>query len=110
MTGIKVYVAGPYTQGDVVQNIKAAIDAGEALAGLGFVPFIPHLTAFWHFQHAHCYGFWLDYTSEWLLACDALLRLPGPSNGADSERRLALTVGIPVYYTIEALRKAYEHE
>ena len=103
MSGLKVYVASPYTKGDVVQNIKAAIDAGEELSKAGFVPFIPHLTAFWHLQHPHSYDFWIDYDNQWLPCCDALLRLPGESEGADGEVELAHKLFMPVFYSIGSL-------
>jgi hypothetical protein len=35
--------------------------------------------------------------------CDAVLRLPGTSSGADNDVRLATARGIPVYYTIEEI-------
>jgi hypothetical protein len=37
---------------------------------------------------------------EWLKCCDAVLRLPGESTGADREVALAKELGIPVYYSI----------
>jgi hypothetical protein len=41
-------------------------------------------------------------TAERLLRlCDAVLRLPGASNGADNDVRLATERGIPVYYRLE---------
>lgn len=36
-----------------------------------------------------------------LKICDAVLRLPGPSKGADEDVRLATERGIPVYHRIE---------
>lgn len=102
MTGdIKyIYVAGPYSVGDPVLNTRMAIFAGEQLREMGFVPFIPHLTHLWHLVNPHDLEFWLEYDNEWLKKCDALLRLPGESYGADEEMKLALSLGIPVY-TVE---------
>ena len=45
---VYVYVAGPlYSTGDVEQNIRRAIFAGDRLAKAGYAAFIPHLTHFW---------------------------------------------------------------
>lgn len=105
MTRLKVYVAGPYTKGDVAVNVKRALDAGQQLAEWGFVPFVPHLTHFWHLQHPRDYDWWMGYDMEWLTLCHALLRLPGDSLGADAEVRHALASGIPVFHTIGAVRE-----
>ncbi len=100
---IKVYVAGPYTKGDVVENVAAAIAAGNKLFDLGFYPYIPHLTHFWHFLHHRPYEDWLRLDLEWVLSCNAVLRLPGESSGADRETKHAEAHSIPVFATIEAL-------
>ncbi len=36
-----------------------------------------------------------------LAKCDAVLRLDGPSKGADEDVRIALERGLPVYYRLE---------
>ncbi len=92
-----IYVAGPYTGGDPVLNTRKAIEAGEQLRALGFVPFIPHLTHLWHLISPHDIDYWYEYDNEWIRKCDALLRLPGKSKGADAEVALALELGIPVF-------------
>ena len=43
-----VYVAGPYTLGDVAVNVHEAIHVADLLLGLGFIPYVPQLTHFWH--------------------------------------------------------------
>ncbi len=53
-----IYVAGPYTGGDPVVNTRKAIEAGERLIALGFVPFIPHLTHLWHLISPHDIPMW----------------------------------------------------
>jgi hypothetical protein len=43
-------------------------------------------------------------TAERLLAhCDAVLRLPGESTGADRDVAIAAERGIPVYYDVEEI-------
>lgn len=93
----KVYVAGPYTHGDVAANVRCAIRAGDAIADAGGVPFIPHLTHFWHLLHGHDHAFWIEQDLAWLRCCDALLRLPGLSIGADQEVLEAERLGLPVF-------------
>lgn len=97
-----VYVAGPYTKGDVARNVATAIEAAETLLNLGHTPFVPHLTHFWHLLYPHPYETWLAYDNVWLMQCDAVLRLPGESAGADAEVCLAVKLGIPVFHSIGA--------
>lgn len=94
----KVYVAGPYTNGDIIVNIRGAIEEGNILLEYGFIPFIPHLTGFWHMIFPNTYDTWMQYDSEWLKTCDALLRIDGTSPGADLEVKIATELGIPVFY------------
>jgi hypothetical protein len=95
-----IYVAGPYSGGDPVLNTRKAIEAGEFLIELGFVPFIPHLTHLWHLVSPHGIDYWYDYDNEWIHKCDGLLRLLGESKGADAEVDLALSLGLPVFHII----------
>lgn len=95
-----IYVAGPYSGGDPVINTRKAIDAGEQLMTLGYVPFIPHLTHLWHLINPHDIDFWYEYDNEWIRKCDALLRLPGESKGADMEVALAFKLGLIVFEII----------
>ena len=99
----KVYIAGPYTRGDVALNVRTAILAGGELMALGYVPFVPHLTHFFHLLVPNDYESWLAYDNEWLPCCDVVLRLPGESSGANKEVALALSLGIPVCYSVEEL-------
>jgi hypothetical protein len=98
-----IYVAGPYTKGDVAVNVRDAITMGDHLRLLGLVPFIPHLTHFWHLVQPHNIEYWYEYDMEWLEKCDALFRLSGESTGADKEVARARELGIPVFYDIPTL-------
>lgn len=95
-----VYIAGPYTKGDVAQNVRNAILAADHLIGEGHVPYIPHLTHFWHLLSPKPYEFWIDYDLLWLEKCDCILRLQGESAGADMEVVEATRLGKPVYHSI----------
>lgn len=97
---MRVYVAGPYTKGDVVLNTRAAIEAGQTLLLAGHAPFVPHLTHFWHLMFPGPYEQWLELDLAWLEVCEALIRLPGESSGADGEVRRAIELKIPVYYSV----------
>lgn len=98
---MKVYIAAPYTKGDACLNVRAAIQAAEELIEAGHVPFVPHLTHLWHLIVPHGYEFWLEYDLVWLEVCDAVLRLPGESAGADVEVHVARKYGMPVFFSTE---------
>jgi hypothetical protein len=98
-----VYVFGPYTNGDVCLNIRAAVEAAERIIEAGMSPYVPHLTHLWHMINPHKIGYWYQYDLTWLLKCDILLRLHGLSKGADAEVEIAKTKEIMVYYNIESL-------
>lgn len=101
---MRVYIAGPYTKGDVAINVRDAILMAEELIKRGHVPFIPHLSHFWHLVAPHGIDFWYDYDNNFLDHwADCVLRLPGESVGADKEVFRAGTLGLPVYYDIEDL-------
>ena len=99
----KIFVSGPYTKGDVAVNVKNAIDVANKLIDLGFAPYCPHLTHFLHMIKPQDYTKWLELDNEYLKVCDAVLRIPGDSNGADLEVQLALRLKIPVFYNLEEL-------
>lgn len=103
----RVYVAGPYTSGDVPVNVRNAYEAANRLADLGFAPFVPHATHFWHMLFPRPYKFWLELDNEFLPCCAAVLRLPGASQGADGEVKLAESLGIPVFHDVESLAEFF---
>ena len=99
-----IYISAPYANGDIEDNIKKVIDCADELCELGHVPFIPHLTHLWHLLSPKPADFWLAYDLVFLDFCDALLRLPGESVGADAEVEFATYKFLPVYYSIEELQ------
>lgn len=98
-----IYVSGPYSQPDQALNVRAALDAATALMRHGMVPFVPHLTHFWHLVHPADYEDWLAHDLAWVERCDAVLRLPGVSPGADREVAHAQDCRLPVFFDIETL-------
>lgn len=95
----RIYIAGPYTKGDVAENVRRAIFAGEKARALGFTVFVPHLYHFWHFLSPHEYQYWMDLDLEWLRTCHVLLRLEGESSGAEIEIGECVKYGIDVVYS-----------
>ena len=91
-----IYVAGPFTEPDPVENTHRMIRIADALLDAGFTPLIPHLTLAWHLVSPKPYATWLAYDRQLLTRCDALLRVPGYSRGATQEREFAVELGIPV--------------
>jgi len=94
----RIYVAGPYTNPDPVDNTRRAIRAGHFLLLQGFTPFVPHLSLFWHFQYPLPIEKWYAYDLEWLAVCDGLVRLPGESEGATQEVFRAEDLDLPIFY------------
>jgi hypothetical protein len=91
-----VYVAGPYTKPDPIDNTRTALGVADALLPYGFIPLVPHLTAFWHLYSKKPYEKWMEIDQGYLAVCDALYRFPGESPGADREEEYAREHGIPV--------------
>lgn len=103
---LRVYVAGPLTKpaGHEMPNMRRAIDAAQALFKAGFAPFVPHLAEFWFLVYPdNTYDEFIDWDKAWILASDALLRLPGESVGGDREVEFAEKNGIPVFYSLADL-------
>lgn len=98
-----VYVASPYTNGDKEENVELQIVAAELLRNAGFLPFWPLHSHYWQQLYPHPYEFWMLMDFEWIPKCDILLRLPGESQGADKEVKLAQELDIPVYYSLFTL-------
>ncbi len=91
----RIYIAAPFT-GDVDANCARAIDAAEEVLRAGFLPFVPHLYRAWDARHAGPYEQWMALCFAEIDRCDALLRLPGASAGADREVVYAIERRLPV--------------
>jgi len=103
---LRVYIAGPYSGGDQCLNVRNAINAAELVIRFGGVPYIPHLSHFWHLVSLHTYGFWIEQGLEWLKLCHIFFRLPGESKGSDIEEEAAQRRGLTICRTVEELEKA----
>jgi len=100
-----VYIACPYTKGDVAVNVNKAIHVANELADLGFIPYVPIWTHFWHLVTPRPYEFWTEMDLEYVRKCDCILRIAGESAGADNEVVFAMSLDIPVYYSIAELKR-----
>jgi len=99
----RIFIAGPYTQGDTVANVKAAIAAATELLDAGHAPFCPNICHFWNMTHPRKYDVWIKCDLAWVDSCEVMLRLPGESPGADGETARARERGIPIYYSVSSL-------
>lgn len=99
-----VYLAAPYTKGDPVSNTHEVCRQASRLVDTGLlVPVIPHLNLLWHAIEPRPVDFWYAYDLALLERCDAMLRLPGESPGADAEEDHASVSSIPVFHDVPAL-------
>jgi hypothetical protein len=99
-----VYVAGPYSNPDPVENTHKAIKVGDVLLGSGLVvPMIPHLTHTWHLVSPKPYPEWLEVDLHLMACCDAVYRFRGASSGADAEVAEAERLFLPVFHNLADL-------
>jgi hypothetical protein len=110
-----ILIAGPYasgTNGDpalMAQNLKRLEAAAWPIFSAGHVPMIGEWVALPVLASAGASGptdpLAADVmypTAERLLQhCDAVLRLPGASRGADQDVAIARERGIPVYFSLD---------
>jgi hypothetical protein len=97
-----IYIAGPYTRPDPVENTHRIIAIADALLEEQVTPLVPHLTLLWHLVSPKPYAEWIEYDEQLLLRCDAVLRIPGESTGAIREVHCARQAGIPVIWSRSA--------
>lgn len=100
-----VYIAGPYSGGDVEANVRAAMLAAHAVMDLGVTPFVPHLCHYLHGVRERGYEDWMSFDFVWLERTDSLLRLPGVSPGAEREVLRMIKLERPVFHSLEALER-----
>jgi hypothetical protein len=110
-----ILIAGPYRSGTdddparLAANLQALEEAAWPIFRAGHVPMIGEWVALPVMRGAGSTGVGdpvseqvLYPTAERLLQhCDAVLRLPGASAGADQDVRIARERGLPVYERIE---------
>ena len=100
-----VYLATPYTKGDVAINVHNAIKLAEQIVQLGHTPYIPIWTHLWHIVSPHPWEYWMKMDEVIMLRCDCVLRNGGESIGADMEIEKAKQAGMRVFFSIEEIRE-----
>lgn len=120
-TPLLILIAGPYrsgTDGDparIAANLERLEEASAPIFRLGHVPMIgewvalPILRTLGPDRSAEegLDGDVMYETAHRLLQhCDAVLRLPGASAGADKDVEIARERGLPVYFSIDEIPAA----
>lgn len=107
----KIFISSPYSADSQMlrtANVIRSMDAAEVLFRNGFEPMCPLL---WHYydelKPGRTWQQWINTCLTWLPSCDALVRLSGPSQGADIEVAEAMKLGIPVFFGLEDLLKYF---
>lgn len=110
-----IFVSGPYRgkgrgECEILDNIRRAEALAIKVWRSGGVCICPHLnTAFFGGRAPD--NIWLKGDLEIVSRCDALIMISGwkKSTGAQYERKLALKLKKPVFYSIDKLRKWLKH-
>jgi len=110
---MRIYVAGPYSPKtknthtavqEVAHNVDKAIEVAVKLIEKGHYPFVPHLSHYIHVNPACTkdYGNWYyDFDNSFLIHWAEALFYIEPSFGADNEVKLAMKLGLPVFYSLD---------
>lgn len=103
---MRVYIAGPMaTSGEPGPNLHHAARAAWAVIRAGHSPYVPHLSWIVDAIIVIQRDEWMRQNLEWIEACQALIRLPGTSAGADAEVEFAAGLGIPIFHTVADWRE-----
>ena len=109
-----VYIASPYTKGDVAANVRFQCEIFDLLlADKKVLPVAPLWSHFQHTLFPRPYQEWINYDLEMLKLYDCCLRLEAKceainyrnnlSTGADGEVAAFKQMNKPVFYSIEEL-------
>lgn len=108
MKPVLVYVVGPYRSRFGVigraWNIFRAWRTGRALARLGLVPVVPHMSCAFY-DDLQPDAFWLEGTKELMRRCDAVFCMPSweSSEGSRGEVNESERIGLPVLVDLTGL-------
>ncbi|MFL5520334.1 MAG: DUF4406 domain-containing protein [Gemmatimonadales bacterium] len=112
---LMILIAGPYRggtgddPGKMAANLRRLEEVSWPLFAAGHIPMIGEWVALpvWrsaggsHVGDARWNDVQYPTAARLIERCDAVLRLPGESTGADNDVRLARARGIPVYFRVE---------
>lgn len=112
-----ILIAGPYRSGTdgypdrIEANLRRLEAASAPLYRLGHVPMIGEWVALPTIRELGATAdgepdVMYETASRLLAHCDAVLRLPGASAGADEDVRIARAAGLPVYTDIGQVPRA----
>ena len=115
-----ILIAGPYRSGTgddpqlLARNLRRLEEAAWPIFEAGHIPMIGEWVALPVLRSAGVDGVTdplaervMYPTAERLLEhCDAVLRLPGDSTGADQDVAIARERGLPVYHDLEEIPRA----
>lgn len=107
-----IYISGPYrgaTPFDVHRNILKAAEISIKVWEIGAVALCPHLNTYlFEFYAKHIdNNTWINGDIELVKRCNAVLAIDGweYSEGSQQEIDVAFEHRIPIFYTIEDLKK-----
>jgi hypothetical protein len=104
-----LYIAGPYTHPDPVENTHRAIKVGHIIYDKTmWVPLVPHLSLLAHMVVPREEAYWYQFDLDQMAHCQAVVRLPGASTGADNEMRVAQQLGLQTVFFRDLPREACE--
>ena len=105
----RIYIAGPIGKVNRLPNCINAIKVADQVMAMGLCPWVPHLDYWWNEISPKSYEEWLAWDFKWIEVCDAILRIPGESPGADREIDYAKKCGKPIFYSLEELKDAIHY-
>jgi len=103
---MRVYIAAPYTKGDRSENVRNAMRATDQLIAAGHEPLCPILNHFQDLAFPRPWEDWMRVDLAWLRFAEAVVRLPGESDGANIETA-AIAGTIPIFFSVEAFLEAH---
>lgn len=104
---LHVFIAGPIdSSGATHLNLRNAVLEADILHKNKIFCFVPHFGVAWE-QIAgpsprEC---WINWCNAWLIKCDAMIRIPGRSVGADGEVQRSIDQNKPVFLSAHSLLK-----
>lgn len=99
-----IYIASPYTsRADLQAAVNVQLDTFAVLLAIGHEPIAPLLSHYVDQRYPASYERWMQWCLAMVNVCDAVLRLPGDSLGADREVARAQQLGKLVFYSLEEI-------
>ena len=104
----RIYISGPISKGDHAHNFHQAVTAQKSLMEAGCAVLNPMLSMLMPGAFSIPHAEWIANDLPWVTVSDAVLRLPGESDGADAECGWAKDHDIPVYHNLEELLTSFQ--